>query len=132
VAVSAPFDVTILNGNQTLALDQLGRAPLAAGRYRLRFQNDEVGYDEIRPVEVRATLTTPISLTPQTRLIVKSTQPAEVLIDGTRAGRMPFQGRMPFGQHTITVRGSAGERQFQTEPTLKPVQLEVDFSTPEP
>jgi len=131
VAVSAPFDVTITNAGQALTLDEMGRANLAAGKYRLRFQNTSVGYDETRAIEVRSTMTTPITLTPQTRLSVKSTDPAEVIIDGKRVGETPYQGRMPFGAHTITVKGSAGEREFPTEPTLKPVQLEVDFSKPE-
>jgi hypothetical protein len=132
VAVFAPFDVTIANGNEPLALDDRGRAMLAPGKYRLRLQNTDVGYDETRTVQIKPTETTTINIQPQTPIAVSSNEPAEVLVDGTHAGDTPYKGRMPFGAHTLTVRTPAGnERQFPIEATLKPVQLEVDFSTPQ-
>ena len=87
VAVFAPFDVSISEGNQGVQVDDRGRAMLAPGRHRLRFQNRELGYDETRTVEVRPAETTTINLTPQTTIGVTSNEPAEVLIDGTRVGR---------------------------------------------
>ncbi len=95
-----------------------------------RFQNREVGYDETRAVEVRPTETTTINLVPQTALNVTANEAAEVLVDGERTGETPFDGRIPYGAHTITIRTAGGERQFQIEATMKPVQLEVDFSKP--
>jgi hypothetical protein len=131
VAVFAPFDVTVANGNEPLALDDSGRAMLASGRHRLRFQNADVGYDETRTVQIKPTETTTINLQPQTPLQISSNEAAEVLVDGVRAGETPYKGRMPFGPHTLTVRTPAGsERQFPVDPTMKPVQLEVDFSKP--
>ncbi len=130
IAVSAPFDISVTSANETILLDDRGRAMLAPGKYRLRFQNNAIGYDEARSIEVRATATTTVSLLPQTTIRVRSNEPAEVLIDGTSAGETPFNGRMAFGPHTVTVRTAGGERQIKVAPTLKPVQLEVDFSKP--
>lgn len=130
VAVFAPFAISVSDANEAVPLDDRSRAMLPPGKYRLRFQNAEVGYDETRTVQVRPTETTTINLIPQTAISVTSNEPAEVLIDGTRAGETPFEGRLPFGAHTVIVRTPGGERQFPLEATMKPVQLEVDFSKP--
>ena len=130
VAVFAPFDISISNASQPLTVDDRGRAMLPSGKYRLRFQNREVGYDETRAIEVRPTETTTINLVPQTPLNVTANEAAEVLVDGKRTGETPFDGRIPYGAHTVTIRTAGGERQFQIDATMKPVQLEVDFSKP--
>jgi hypothetical protein len=130
VAVFAPFDISISNSNQPVTVDDRGRAMLPSGKYRLRFQNREVGYDETRAVEIRPTETTTINLVPQTPLNVTANEVADVLVDGQRRGETPFKGRIPYGAHTITIRSTGGEREFQVDATMKPVQLEVDFSKP--
>ena len=130
IAVFAPFDVTISEGTAAVVLDDRNRAMLPPGRHRLRFQNAQVGYDETRTVTVQPTDTTTINLTPQTAITVTSNEPAEVLIDGTRAGETPFEGRVTLGAHTVTVRTAGGERQFAVDATSKPVVLEADFSRP--
>ena len=103
---------------------------LAPGRHRLRFQNRELGYDETRAVEVRPTETIDDQSDPQTTIGVTSNEPAEVLIDGTRVGDTPYNGKMGLGTHTVTVRTAGAERQLTVAATSKPVQLEVDFSKP--
>jgi hypothetical protein len=130
VAVFAPFEITISEGSVGIQVDDRGRAMLAPGRHRLRFQNRELGYDETRTVEVKPTATTTINLIPQTTISVTSNEPAEVLIDGTRAGDTPYDGKIGLGTHTVTVRTPSAERQLTVEATSKPVQLEVDFSQP--
>ena len=130
IAVFAPFDVRISNGTAAVALDDRNRAMLPPGKYRLRFQNAQVGYDETRTVTIQPTVTTTINLAPQTAIRVTSTEPAEVLIDGTRAGQTPFEGRVTLGAHTVVVRTPSGERQLAVEATSKPVVLDVDFSRP--
>ena len=103
---------------------------LAPGRHRLRFQNRALGYDETRVVNVRPTDTTTINLIPETTIAVTSNEPAEVLVDGTRVGDTPYDGRIGLGTHTVTVRTAGAERQLTVGATSKPVQLEVDFSKP--
>jgi hypothetical protein len=130
VAVFSPFDVQITEGGQPLPLDERGRAMLRPGRHRLRFQNLDLGYDETRAVSVRPTETTTVNLTPQTTVRVTSNEPAEVWIDGARAGDTPFEGRVSLGTHAVTVRSAGAARELIVEATSKPVQLEVDFSKP--
>jgi hypothetical protein len=74
--------------------------------------------------------TTPLQLTPDTTIGVTANEPAEVLIDGTRVGETPYEGRVGLGPHTVTVKTAGAERQLTVEATSKPVQLEVDFSKP--
>jgi hypothetical protein len=130
VAVFAPFDIRITEGNQEVRVDERGRAMLVPGRHRLRFQNREFGYDETRTVDVRPTDTTTINLTPQTTVRVTSNEPAEVLIDGSRVGETPYNGTVSLGTRAVTVRTAGAERQLTIEATSKPVQLEIDFSKP--
>jgi PEGA domain-containing protein len=130
VAVFAPFEVRISEGNQAVPVDDRGRAMLAPGRHRLRFQNPEFGYDETRTVNVRPADTTTINLTPQTTIGVTSNEPAEVSIDGTRVGDTPYKGTVGLGTHAVTVRNAGAERQITVEATSKPVQLQIDFSKP--
>ena len=130
VAVFAPFDITISEGGRGLQVDDRGRVMLAPGKRRLRFQNRALGYDETRVVEVRPTDTTTVNLAPETTIAVTSSVPAEVLIDGTRAGDTPYEGKIRLGTHTVIVKTADAERQRTVEATSKPVQLEVDFSQP--
>ena len=130
VAVVVPFDVTISESDTPVGLDDQKRAVLAPGKHRLRFQNPERGYDATRTVQVRSNETTTLTLTPETTIGVTSNEPAEVLIDGERAGETPYQGTLGLGSHTVTVKTAGAERLLTVEATSKPVQLEVDFSKP--
>ncbi len=67
---------------------------------------------------------------PETTIAVRSSEPAEVLIDATRAGDTPYKGTISLGTHAVTVRHAGGERQVAVEATSEPVELEVDFSKP--
>jgi PEGA domain len=130
VAVFAPFDVSISEGGRGVQVDDRGRAMLAPGRHRLRFQNRELGYDETRVVNVKPADTITINLIPETTIAVTSNEPAEVLIDGTRVGDTPYDGKIGLGTHTVTVKTAGAERQLTVAATSKPVQLEVDLSKP--
>ena len=130
VAVFASLDVSISEGGRGLQVDERGRTMLTPGRHRLRFQNRALGYDETRTVDVRPADTTTINLIPETTLAVTSNEPAEVLVDGTRVGDTPYDGKIGLGNHTVTVKTAGAERQLTVEATSKPVQLEVDFSKP--
>ena len=130
VAVFSPFEVSISERGIGVQMDDRGRAMLPPGRHRLRFQNSDLGYDETLTVDVKPADTTTVNLNPQTTLGVTSSAPAEVLIDGTRAGDTPFDGKISLGTHTVTVKTAEAERQRTIEATSKPVQLEIDFSQP--
>ena len=55
-----------------------------------------------------------------------------MLIDAKPAGETPYEGRLTFGPHTVTVRTTGGEREIKIDATMKPVQLAIDFSKPQP
>jgi hypothetical protein len=104
---------------------------LSPGPHKLRFRNQALGYDEVRTVQIRPTQTTTLNLLPKTTLGVTSNEPAEVLLDGTSIGRTPLvKHRIDLGTHTVTVRSSSAEREFPVDATMKPIQLDVDFSKP--
>ena len=130
VAVFAPFELSISEGGRGVQVDDRGRAMLTPGRHRLRFQNRALGYDETRAVDVKPADTITINLLPETTIAVTANEPAEVLIDGTRVGDTPYDGKIGLGTHTVTVRTAGAERQLTVSATSTPVQLEVDFSKP--
>jgi hypothetical protein len=130
VTVVSPFAVSISAGGQPVPVDAQGRVMLVPGKHRLRFQSSERGYDETRTVQVRPTESTTVTLSPETTITVTSNEPSEVLIDGTRVGDTPYEGKIGLGAHTVTVRAAGAERQLAVNATSTPVQLEVDFSKP--
>jgi hypothetical protein len=129
LAVFSPFEMSISEGNRSLALDDRSRVMLPPGPHKLRFRNTALGYDEVRTIQIRPTETTTLNLIPQTTLSVASSEPAEVWIDGNPAGQTPLvDHRIDVGAHTVMVRSASGEREFALEATAKPLQLDVDFS----
>lgn len=132
LAVFSPFEVEISEGTQPITPDERGRAMLSPGPHKLRFRNDDLGYNEVRDVEINPTETTTLNLIPQTTINVTATEPAEVSIDGARVGGTPLNRRINLGTHTITVKNAGGdERQITVTATSKPVQIEIDFSKPQ-
>ena len=132
LAVFSPFELSITEGDRTILLDDRSRAMLAPGPHKLRFQNEALGYDEARVVQIRPTETTTVNLIPRTTLTVTSNEPAEVVIDGSAVGQTPLvDRRLDLGAHTVIVRSGGNEREFRLEATTKPVRLEVDFSQPQ-
>jgi hypothetical protein len=131
IAVFSPFDVQVSEGARTIALDDRSRAMLPPGPHTLHFQNRALGYDETRTVQIKSTGTATVNLAPRTGISVTSTEPAEVLIDGTRVGETPLSAfKIDLGTHSVLVRSPTGERQITVTATSKPVQLDVDFSKP--
>jgi hypothetical protein len=133
LAVFAPFDVEVTEGNREVRLDDRGRAALAPGTHTLRFRNRTLGYNEVRPVEIAPGETTTLNLLPQTTISVTSTEPAVVSIDGASAGNTPLvKERINLGTRIVIVKTANGtERRFTVTATAKPVQLDVDFSKPQ-
>ena len=127
----SPVELSISEGTAAIVLDDQGRAMLPPGPHKLRFRNRALGYDEVRTVQIRPTATTTLNLIPQTTIGVTSTEPAEVLIDGTAVGQTPIVNRrLNLGTHTVVIRSSNGEREVIVEATTKPIQLDVDFARP--
>ena len=98
----SPFDVRISEGTRAIALDDRSRAMLPPGAHTLHFQNRALGYDETRTVLIKSTETATVNLAPRTGISVTSTEPAEVLIDGTRVGDTPISAyQIDLGTHNV-------------------------------
>ena len=134
VAVYSPFEITVAEGGRVLRPDDRSQIMLPPGAHTLRFVNRSLGYDESRRIDVKPGEGTPIRLTPEpSKLTVTTTEPAEVWIDGTRAGDAPLSGvAVTLGTHEIVVRRAVGgERRFTVSIGVAPYQLHVDFSQPD-
>ena len=99
----------------------------------MQFENRPLGYRESRQIVITPGATTAISIVPPTStLTVTATLPAEVFIDGERAGETPLVGyRVNLGTREISVRNQIGvERRFMMTVGIPPRRIDVDFSKP--
>ena len=133
VKVFAPFDVTIVEGARVARLEEGNQIMLPAGRHELHVVNRSLRYDTIHRVEVKPGETAIISVAPpMSTLTVNANVPAEVWIDGSRAGETPLAAQqVTVGTHDVVVRRPDGEeRHSVVTVTVKPFTLDVDFSKP--
>jgi hypothetical protein len=133
--VFSPFEVQMSERNRPIQLDDRGQVMLPPGSHELRFQNRELGYDEVRRVEIKPAATAALSLVPPpTTMSVTATEQAEVWVDGKRVGDTPLaDASLNLGTREVIVKTAGGEqRRFVVTATIKPVQLDVDFSKPQP
>ena len=129
--VSTPLEVEISEGARGFQLDAKNEILLDAGLHDVQFQNRALGYREVRQVEIKPGWTTAITLAPpRSTLSVTSTEPADVFVDGARAGATPLSNfAVPLGTRDVKVRRADGtERAFTIPVTVTPVRLDVDFS----
>jgi hypothetical protein len=130
VIIVSPFEISVSEDEQPVPVDAQGRVMLVPGKHRLRLQNNERKYDETRTLQVIAGKPATLTIIPETTISVTSSEPAEVLIDDTRVGDTPYEGRVTLGGHTVTVKTAGAERQLHVDATSNPIQLKVDFSKP--
>jgi hypothetical protein len=131
--VSSPIEVDIAEGQRTLQPDDQNRILLSPGTHRIQFHNRSLGYLETRQVQIQPGETTRVVIAPSpSTLTATSSLPAEVLIDGERAGDTPLSNfPIRLGTREVVVRAASGdERRYTLTVSATPVQLEVDFSTP--
>jgi hypothetical protein len=133
VKVFAPFELTIREGAKVARLEEGNQILLPAGRHELHLVNRTLGYDTVHRVEVKPGETSNISVPPPSSTIaVNASAPAEVWIDGARAGETPIVGlAVAVGTHEVVVRQSSGEeRRSVVTVTVKPITIDIDFSKP--
>jgi PEGA domain-containing protein len=134
VAVYSPFELTIAEGGRVLRPDDRNQIMMPPGVHELRLLNKALGYDVSRRVEVKPGEGTTVRLTPEpSKLTVTATDPAEVWIDGARAGDAPLSGvDIALGTHDIVVRRASDgvERRSTVTIGVAPFELHVDFSQP--
>jgi hypothetical protein len=131
VAVSAPVDVQIFEGNQLLGTSQSDRIMVSAGRHDLEIVNDTLGYRSSRTVQVPAGKVTPIRIEwPKGTLAVNAVPWAEVWIDGERVGDTPIGNlSLPIGPHELVFKHPEfGElRHAATVTANAPARVSVDM-----
>jgi hypothetical protein len=132
LAVFAPFEIEITEGSALIRPDNGGRAMLPAGPHVLRFRNRELGYDEVRKVEITPGDTITLNLAPQTTISITAAEPSEVWIDGKRVGQTPLTKlRINLGSRVILIRPASGVgREFTVTATAKPIQIDMESLTP--
>jgi hypothetical protein len=133
LAIFAPFELQVSEGDSGIRLDDTGKVLLAPGPHELKLENRDLGYSETRRVEVQPGQTTSLSLVaPPSTLTVTATTPAVVSIDGQQVGSTPLTSQpIALGTRDIVVTSTeGGERRFTKKVTVAPVQIDVDFSKP--
>ena len=131
--VSSTIELEITEGASILRLNDQNQVLLRPGSHSLRFENRRLGYGVARRVTITPGQTTAISIVPEkSALTVAATLPAEVLIDGVRAGGTPLSDYpVDLGTREVTVRSLDGiERRATITVGAQPARLDIDFSKP--
>ncbi len=131
--VSSPIELQVTEGTRGIRLDERGQTLLTPGVHDLQFDNAVFGFRERHRVEIKPGAIASVSITPSPSLLtVNASLPAEVLVDGKRAGETPLMDYpMDLGTRSVVVKSITGaERRFTITTTVKPVSLAVDFSKP--
>lgn len=131
--VSAPIDITVLDGRRAVQLDDSNRALLKPGVHTIRLQNRALEIAETRQVTIEPGATTDVSIAPpESTLTVTGAIGAEVFVDGTRAGEIPLTDyKVPPGRHDVMVVDRSGAtRHSSVTVTARPARLDVTFTSP--
>jgi hypothetical protein len=134
VAIYAPFDLSITEGERSFHLDDRSQIMLPAGPHHLRLVNQALGYEAVRDVDLKPGDTITVSVAPpRSALSVTATEAAEVWLDGSRVGDAPLAAfPVDLGTHEVILkRTGGGQRRFTVTVTMKPFTLDVDFSKPD-
>jgi hypothetical protein len=131
LAVSAPIELQLMEGEALVGSSRMERVMLPAGVHRLRLVNASLGFEtevtvRVRPDEV-ARRTVPV---PDGAIFVNAVPWAEVLIDGVRVGETPIANhQLPLGSHEVTLRNPKfpEQRRRVAVTLLTPVRLGVDM-----
>ncbi len=129
--VSAPIEVTVIDGTRAVQLDDRSRALLKPGAHTLRIENRTFDFTETRQVQIEPGGTTRVAVEPpgSTLTIIGSTG-AAVFVDGVKAGETPLANyAVKLGTRDIMVVDSSGTTRHATViVTTKPVQLDLTFA----
>ena len=131
--VAAPVDVTVSEKGRALQMDARGQVLLKAGEHDLLIESRAFGFSEKRHVSIEPGATTTVDIEAGTSTLgVTSSAPAEVQVDGVRAGSTPLAGyALKIGTHEVVVTDIFGNvRRQNVRVSSAPAQIEVDFSKP--
>jgi hypothetical protein len=102
VAVYAPIQLSVSEGNRLLGTTDDGKVMLGPGTHRLTLANPALGYRTQQTVEVVAGETATLRLEPTGQANLNAVPWAEVWMDGRRLGETPLAGvPLPLGSHEL-------------------------------
>jgi hypothetical protein len=106
LAVTAPFDVEVIEDGDVIGTTGASRIMLAAGRHEIVLANRSLAYRESRAIDVTAGGTTTIRVeAPVVPVSVNARPWAEVILDGTSMGQTPIANvAVSVGPHEVVFR----------------------------
>ena len=132
LAITAPFDVEVLEHDDVIGSGGTSKIMLAAGRHDITLLNTSLGYQEARKVDVAAGKTLLIKVEPPKVNISVNARPwADVSLDGASLGQTPISNFLvTVGTHEIVFRHpQLGERRQSVTVTAKgPNRIAADLT----
>jgi hypothetical protein len=132
LAVTAPFEVQILEDNAVVGAGNSAKIMLPAGRHSLSLVNESLEYQESRTTDVAPGKTATIRVDPPKVSVNVNARPwADVTIDGASAGQTPISNlALGIGTHEVVFRHPQfGERrQTVVLKTHGPNRIAVDLT----
>ena len=106
IALTAPFEVQVLERNDVVGTSATAKFMLAAGRHDVVLSNDALGYRETRRLDVVPGKTTAVRIeVPKTTLSLNALPWADVTLDGASLGQTPIANAVvTVGRHTVIYR----------------------------
>jgi hypothetical protein len=132
IEVSAPVDMTFLEGGATIAQGRAGRLAAKSGLHDIEVVNHTLGFRETRRITVRPGGVTRVVVQLPFGIVDLNAKPwAEVWLDGQRVGETPIGNlSVPIGPHEFVFRHPEfGERRHAVSlTTAEPIRLSVDMT----
>jgi hypothetical protein len=113
LALTAPFDVHVIEADNVIATGRAAKIMLAAGNHAITLSNDALQYRESRQIQVAGGRTTTVQIDPPKVAISANARPwADVIIDGANVGQTPISNMLlSIGEHDVVFRHpQLGER----------------------
>lgn len=131
LAVSAPVELQVYEGEQLIGTSQSDRILMTAGRHDLDIVNETLGYRARQTVQVPpGKLISVKAQLPKGSLSVNAIPWADVLVDGEAKGQTPIGNlSLTIGPHEIVFRHPQfGEQKHAVTVTAKaPTRVSVDL-----
>jgi hypothetical protein len=131
VAVSAPIELQVFEGESLVGSSRNERIMLMAGRRTLRFANPGLGFERTMAVTVEPGAVVKMTVAvPNGTLSVNAVPWAEVLLDGRVIGETPIANlSVPLGSHEILLRNPkfVERRQTVVVSLLAPARVGIDL-----
>lgn len=132
LAITAPFDVEVVEHDDVIGTGATSKIMLAAGRHDITLVNRGLGYQEARKVDVTGGKTMSIKVEPPKVNISVNARPwADVSLDGASLGQTPISNLLvAVGTHEMVFRHpQLGERRQSVTVTAKgPNRIAADLT----